>query len=126
MCGTGKIHVVRTRTVASQAALRDFFGSSHLEVKYLAFVAAAVYMLRAWTVTSLATASLGSVFSFQNVVPVAGFLKIVEDLLVAGLASIGAYVWRRGGLRWLFGNIVGCDLRAGGRGDEERRKYCYR
>ena len=78
-------------------------------------------MLRARTVTGLATVDLGSVFSFRDVVPVAGLLKIVEDLFVAHLAGIGAHVGGRGRLLRLFGQIAGSDLRTRGYRDEKHR-----
>src|SRR5713226_2551500 len=95
MYRTRKVHMICARAVAFQTALGDVFGSRFLKVEDFALVTTTVDVLGARTMTGFATVSFGSVFGFQKIIPVAGLLKIVKDIFVAGLAGIGSYVLRR-------------------------------
>src|SRR5450755_3693972 len=90
--------MIGTGAVTFQTALIDVFGSRFLKGEDFALVTTTVNVLGAGTMTGFATMGFGSVFSLQEIVPVAGLLKIIKYILVAGLAGIGPYVWRRGRL----------------------------
>jgi hypothetical protein len=90
--------MIGARAVTFQTALSDVFGSRFFKGEDFALFTTTVNVLRAGTVTGFATTGFGPVFGLQKIVPVAGLLKIVKDILVAGLAGIGPYVWRRGRL----------------------------
>ena len=117
--------MICARIVAFQTALGDVFGSCFLKVENFALVTTTVDVLSTWTVTGFATVGFGSIFGFQKIVPVAGLLKTIKLFLVADLAGIGSYVWRRSSrLRSRFvGRLFRRNLRAGRSRDEKCRNY---
>jgi hypothetical protein len=90
--------MICARAVTFQTTLGDVFGSRSFKGEDFALVTTTVNVLRAGAKAGFATTGFSPVFGLQKIVPVAGLLKIVKDILVAGLAGIGPYVWRSGRL----------------------------
>jgi len=123
--------MIGTGAVTFQTALIDVFGSRFLKGEDFALVTTTVNVLGAGTMTGFATMGFGSVFSLQEIVPVAGLLKIIKYILVAGLAGVCSDILRHfggrgsGRCRGARLNALTCGWRtglAGSKGDDEKKK----
>ena len=95
----GEIAVFFAVLVTVQAALADLLGSRLLEDEDLGLVAATIHVVGAGPVAGLAAHRLGAGAFPERRLPVWGLLKILVDILVAGLASLCTSVSRHLGIR---------------------------
>ena len=108
MRGPRKVHMVFARAVAFQTALVDFFCGCSLEAENLFQIAWIVHMSGGRPVASFA-----SLFGWTATVVERGFpmwrsVKVVEDILVTGLACFRAGIACRGGRLFLVRSGCRC------------------
>ena len=119
----GKVHVISARRVAFQAALVDFLCRRSFETENLLGIAGIVDMAGSRPVAGFASLLGGTTMSIKCGFPVRGFVEVVENILVAGLASFGTRVFsrRRLGSDCLFLSI--CDTCKKGKDGQSHQRF---
>src|SRR5580704_2804165 len=112
------IHVLRAARMAGQTPRVDLFRRSAFERKYFAYIPAACYVRRAWTVASLAPLPRRLLFCIESSYEVRRSLIVLVELLrrhifMAGLANLYADVL--GSINLSRSNLGRTDLRRCGR-----------
>jgi hypothetical protein len=90
----GKIHVIFAGGVALQTALIDFFCRCSFKAENILGIAGVVDMGDGCAVAGFASLLGWTATLIERGFPVRGFVKVVVDILVTGLASFGANILR--------------------------------